>query len=48
MNLGDFSASSVYAVLKRAMDLMKSRKASASSEDKAHYELMIKKIEFAL
>ena len=48
MNLGDFSASSVYSVLKRAMDLMKSRKASASSEDKAHYELMIKKIEFAL
>lgn len=48
MNLGDFSASSVYSVLKRAMDLMKSRKASASAEDRAHYELMIKKIEFAL
>ena len=48
MNVGDFTATSVYAVLKRARDLMKSRKASANAEDKAHYELMIKKIDLAL
>lgn len=48
MNQGDYTATSIYAVLKRARDVMKSRKGSANAEDKAHYELMIKKIDFAL
>lgn len=45
---GEYNQSFLYAVLNKAYALMKSRKASASKEDAAHYEYLMGKINYSL
>jgi len=47
-NQGDLSAADLYAVLKKAREMIVSRKASANAQDKAHYELLISTIDFSV
>jgi hypothetical protein len=46
-NHGDVAVSDVYAYLSKARDLMKLHRAAASTEDRAHYDLLIAKIDYA-
>ncbi|MCI1639762.1 MAG: zinc-dependent metalloprotease [Bacteroidales bacterium] len=48
MNSGEMSKGSIYGILRRAYDLMKAHKNTASAEDKAHYELLMKTIEYSV
>lgn len=47
-NQGSLSVSDLYSVLMRARELMAARRASASAQDKAHYDLLISMIDYSL
>lgn len=47
-NRGQLTRASLYAFLIQARDLMKNRMSGAAAEDRAHYELLVKTIEYGL
>ena len=47
-NQGDLTAADIYAVLKKAREMMTSRRASANAQDKAHYDLLISTIDYSV
>ncbi len=47
-NQGNFTAGTVYAVLMKAYNRMQSLKASASEEDRAHYDYLMSTISYSL
>ncbi len=47
-NRGDLTVSDIYAILKRAKELMTKYKNTGSEQDKAHYELMILTIDYSI
>ena len=47
-NAGSFTHAFVYSVLSRAYDVMKARRASATADDRAHYDLLMDTISYSL
>ena len=47
-NQGDLTVADIYAVLKKAKEMMVARRASANAQDRAHYDLLISTIEYSV